>query len=232
YVNHVIALLPGAAANVGGDSVEAQMDDQMIVVMAPYDSPPPDPDGLLRPAANDNASGAALMLEAIRAMQESGYRPNRSFLFVAYSAQGLEGGEDASHPDPGDFLKARIGFANAFNIEAVVEIRGLGAGAGEGLALSTGGSQRLADLFERAAKNAGVSVARVDEGVDFNRVFETGSVRDSGQEAPRIALSWQGWEETSFTPEDTPDKLSEDKLEKAGRTLSLALMILGREKEY
>ncbi len=232
YVNHVIALLPGAAANVGGDSAAAQMDDQMIVVMASYDSPPPDPDGLDRLAANDNASGVAVMLEAIRTMQESGYRPNRTFLFVAYSAQGLEGGEDVSRPDPSAFLKAKSGFANAFNIEAVVEIRGLGAGNGNGLALSTGGSQRLAKLFERSAKNAGVSIMRVDEGVDFNRVFEEGSARDSGQEAPRITLGWEGWEETSGTPDDTPDALAQDKLKKAGQTLSLALMILGREKEY
>ncbi|HEY86210.1 MAG TPA: ABC transporter permease subunit, partial [Chloroflexi bacterium] len=116
YVNHVIATLPGAAGKAEGAGVETQMDDQMIVVMAPYDSPPPDPDGLERPAANDNASGVAVMLEAIRVMQESGYQPNRTFLFVAYSAQGKEGGEDVSRPDPSAFLKARSGFAATFKI--------------------------------------------------------------------------------------------------------------------
>ncbi len=46
-----------------------------------------------RPAANNNASGVAVMLEAIRTMQQSGYQPHKTFLFVAYSAEGLEGGQ-------------------------------------------------------------------------------------------------------------------------------------------
>ena len=33
------------------------------------------------------------MMETIRAMQESGYQPYKTFVFVAYSAEGMEGGE-------------------------------------------------------------------------------------------------------------------------------------------
>jgi hypothetical protein len=53
-----------------------------------------------------------------------------------------------------------------------------------------------------------------------------------GQEAPQIAISWAGWQATSGTPADTVEAISVDNLEKAGRALSLALMILGRETQY
>ena len=62
-------------------------------------------------------------------------------------------------------------------------------------------------------------------------MFEN-AARGQGQEAPQIGLSWQGWEADRGTPQDIPDRISASKLEQAGRMLSLALMILGRETEY
>jgi peptide/nickel transport system permease protein len=225
---HVIGHLPGT---MGITERTGLLNSQMIMVIAPYDSPPPNPDGLPRPAANDNASGVAVMLEVIRAMQESGYQPYKTFLFVAYSAEGMEGGEIVAAPDPGKLLQARSSFGNAFEVEAVVHLRGLGAGQGDGLALSTSGSQRLASLFEAAADQVGVSTTRVDEAVDLSMVFDNNPLR-GGQEAPQIVISWAGWQATSGTPADTVDAISVDNLEKAGRALSLALMILGRETQY
>jgi hypothetical protein len=86
-VRHVIGHWTGSS-----DSRYGGINDQMIVVMAQYDTPPPTPDDAEYAGANDNGSGVSVMLEAIRAMQESGYQPYRTFLFVAYSAEGLEGG--------------------------------------------------------------------------------------------------------------------------------------------
>ncbi len=225
---HVIGYIPGTA---GLSERTGQLNSQMIIVMAQYDSPPLNPDGQPRPAANDNASGVAVLLEAIRTMQESGYEPYKTFLFVAYPNEGMEGGEVVQTPDPSKLLQARSSFGSNFDVEAVVDLRGLGAGSGNGLALSTSGSQRLAGLFESAARQAGVSTTRVDEPVDLRMVFEN-TARGQGQEAPQIGLSWAGWEASSGTPQDTPQSVSADRLEKAGRTLSLALMILGRETEY
>ncbi|MBN1220441.1 MAG: ABC transporter permease subunit [Anaerolineae bacterium] len=231
-VYHVIGHLPGAAGKAELGGADTQLDNRLIMVLAQYDSPPPDADGLPRNGANNNASGVAVMLETIRTMQESGYQPYKTFLFVAYSGEGTEGGEWVTTPDPERLLQAKPAFINAFDIEAVVELKGLGAGDGEGLAFYTSGSQRLANLFETAAHQVGVKTTRVDEGVDFNLIFEERTVRQGGQEAPTISLSWQGGEEITGTPADTLETISEDKLEKAGRALSLALMILGREKEY
>ncbi len=226
-VNHVLGYWPGQGAKTG----MGQVDNRMIVVVAPYDSPPPGPDGRFYPAANNNAAGVAVMLEAIRSMQESGYQPYKTFLFVAYSAEGLDGGE-AVTLDPKKFLQAKPGFAGSYNIEAVIHLQGLGAGAGEGLALSTGGSLRLTKLFERAANNMGVATTRRDDAVNFDLVFGERSSFQSGQEAPLIGLSWQGGTENAGTTADGPDTVSADKLKQAGQTVGLALMVLGRELDY
>ena len=47
-----------------------------------------------------------------------------------------------------------------------------------------------------------------------------------------MGIRWEGWEETSLQPQDTVQSLSQEKLEKAGRVLTLALMTLGRELQY
>jgi peptide/nickel transport system permease protein len=233
-LRQVIGHLPGRAGHIEGapQADAAKLDHQLILVMAQYDAPPPTPDGSRYPAANDNASGVAVMLEAIRAMGESGYEPYRSFLFVAYSGEGLEGGEWVYPPDPQEFLKAKKGFAENFDVEAVVDLRGLGAGAGDGVVISAGGSLRLAELFERAARQVGVDTRRSGEPIDISIVFEEKELGEKGQEVSNVGLSWEGWKATSCTPADTITSISRDNLEEAGRTLSLALMILGRERQY
>jgi len=225
---HVLGYLPGASGQGPGN-----LDSEMIMVLAQYDAPAADPDGHPRLNANDNASGVAVMLEAIRTLQESGYQPYRTILFGAYSSEGLEGGEVVTAPpDPQKLLQGKIGFAGNFEVKAVIDLRGLGAGDGNKLAISTGGSLRLAQLLENAAAQMGVKTTRVDEPVDFTQVFAEQSTRQSGQTAPQIGLHWEGWEAIAHTPADTPETISAKKLEKSGRALSLALMILGRETEY
>ncbi len=227
---HVIGHLPGTAGYVSGAS--SKLDNRLIMVLAQYDSPPPSPEKEPYPAANDNASGVAVMLEAIRTMQETGYHPYKTFLFVAYSAEGLEASGAVFPPEVSRFLQAKHGFSTAFEVEAVVDLRGLGAGQGNGLVLSAGGSLRLANLFEAAARQMGVKAHRAGEAVDISIIFEERDFREGGQEAPHIGLSWEGWEETSRQATDTLDAISDDKLERAGRALALALLILGRETQY
>lgn len=233
-VLHVIGHLPGKAGHVPGAGEYQVKDDQVIIVLAQYDSPPADASEVLYPAANNNASGVGVMLEAIRTLQETGYQPYRTFLFVAYSGEGLEGGKDVCTPEAAEFLKAKYGFSTCLTIEAVVRLRGLGAGTGRTprLALSTQGSERLMNLFEDAAQRMGVRTRRVKGAIDMSIVFEEKSAYESAQEAPEISLSWTGWEETSRRPADTLDAISTARLEQAGRALALALMIMGRETRY
>jgi len=226
-VSHVIGSWTGVS-----DSRYGGLNDEMIVVMAPYDTPPPTPDEFAYPGANDNATGVAVMLEAIRAMKVSGYEPYRTFLFVAYSAEGQQGGEWVYPPDVERFLEAKRGFSSSFDIEAVMDLRGVGAGGGDALMISGEGSMRLADLLETCAARMGVKAKRGGESVDIGIVFEEKSRYESGQEAPRVGLRWEGWEATSHRPADTLSEVSPDRLERAGRVASLALMTLGRERQY
>jgi len=97
---------------------------------------------------------------------------------------------------------------------------------------ATGGSTRLANLFGASARRMGVRMRRVREPVDLSIVFEEKSPAESGQEAPSVRLSWEGWEATSRTAADTLETVSAERLAQAGRTLALALMVLGRETGY
>lgn len=221
---HVVGHLPGLA--------ERNLNNQVIVVMAQYDRPPTAPDGALFPSANDNASGVAVLLEVARTLQQSGYQPYKTILFVAYSGQGQEGGNWVYPPDVAKFLQAKYGFSSAFEVEAVIDIRAVGAGDGDQLAITTGGSLRLADLIDRSAEQVAVGTTRVDQTVDLSTIFSEGSAFDSGQEAPQIRVSWNGWDATARTVEDTVEGISAEKLDKSGRAITLALMLLGRETDY
>ncbi len=223
---HVIGYLPG----VKGDP-RAQLDNQMIVVMAQYDSPPLIPGGPIPGAANDNASGVALMLELIHTLQASGYQPNKTFLFIAYAGEGLEGGEWVQ-PDISRFIQTKVGFSNAYNIEAIIEIRGVGAGSGETVLVSTQGSLRLVELFESSAKRLGIPIKRAEDRIDLSVIFEEGDTFSAADEAPYVGLYWDGWWETGGTVNDNLDTIQVENLKQAGETLSLAVMVLGFEIDY
>jgi peptide/nickel transport system permease protein len=224
---NIIGHLPGVAG-VGG----SKLDQRLIVVLAQYDNPPAKPFDPPMQGANDNASSVAAMMEVLRTMQETGYQPYKTFLFVAYCGEGLDGGNPVRPLDVSNYLQSKLGFSTSFEVEAIVQLRGLGAGDGEGLVMSSGGSLRLANLLETAARQMGVAVERTGDDVDISVVFEQGSAFDSGEEAPSLGLSYAGWEASSRTALDTLENISVEKLEESGRVLSLALMILGRETQY
>ena len=92
-VQHVLGYIPGTHSY---DFCADCLGKKLIVVMAQYDAPSIGPDGEVYPAANDNASGVAVMLEAIRVLQETDYQPYKTLFFVAYSGEGFEGGETCS----------------------------------------------------------------------------------------------------------------------------------------
>jgi peptide/nickel transport system permease protein len=224
---HVIGHLPGVLSNQF-----AGIDDRLIMVLAQYDCPPTHADGEFHACANDNSSGVAIMLETIRTMQESGYQPYKTFLFIAYSGEGYEGGLPVSSGNVKRFLDAKYGFSSAYEIEAVVELRGLGASDGGDLLLASDGSLRLAKHFQSVSRRLGVPAQITREEIDLSLIFSEGSPLDSGEEAPRVRLYREGWETTSHTVEDRLESISVENLEEAGRVISLSLMIIGREIDY
>jgi hypothetical protein len=234
---NVIGHLPGVAGireGAGARERELQLDNRAILVVAQYDGLGRDVQGTLYPGANDNASGVAVMLELIRAWNEVGYQPKKTFVFVAYAGEGFTSGQVPSRQiDPTTFLKAKYGFATSLEIEAVVYLRGVGAGSGRGLSLSTEGSLRLGELFVDAARQQGVTVHRRDEGIDLGVIFERTAVgMGGGEEAPYIVVTWEGYEDASRLATDTVEIVDPHTLDQVGRSLSLALMVIGRETVY
>jgi len=70
------------------EGTDPVLKDQVVVVSAHLDHLPPAPDGRFHPGANDNASGAAALLEIAGAV--ASHPPGRSVLFVLFGAE--EGG--------------------------------------------------------------------------------------------------------------------------------------------
>ena len=157
---------------------------------------------------------------------------DKTFLFIAYSGEGYEGVEPVSSGDVKRFLDAKYGFSSAYEIEAVVELRGLGVGDGGELLLASGGSLRLAQHFQSISRRLRVPARITREEIDLSRIFSAGSPLDSGEEAPRVKVYREGWEATSRTAADQLESISVENLEEAGRVISLSLMIMGRETDY
>lgn len=228
-VKNVIGMLPGTDSR---DQCYDCLGNRLIVVMAQYDSPALGPGDAASPGANDNASGVAVMLEAMRVMLQTQYQPYKSFMFIAYSGEGLDGGMPVDEDDVNKFLQANPSFLS-FSLESVVQLRGVGSGSGNGVEISASGSLRLAELFEQAARRMGVRSVRASEAMDIGLIYDEKNLfQKSGLEAPTVSLSWQGWEEHARLPSDTLEHISMQSLKDSGETLALALMIMGREIQY
>jgi peptide/nickel transport system permease protein len=226
-VNNVLAYWPGQAA-----TGQTKLDDRMVVLMAKYDTPTLPPEGDVPHGAVDNASGIAVMLEVIRAMKQTDYEPNRTILFVAYSGEGEEAGGPVMVPEVAKLLQAKAGFSGNFEVDAIINIRGLSSDQGDALELLTAGSLRLGNLLEDSARRFSVATVRGGEGLDPSVIYQTGSSYDSGEEASRIVVTWQGWEAYSNMNNDEIRFVSEEQLEQSGRTIAMAVMVAGRELRY
>lgn len=217
-VMNVIGHLPGNS--------EA-LDSQLIIVAAQYDGPPSG-GGQVFPGANDNATGVAVMLETIRAMQESGYQPLKTFLFVAYSGEGLP--EPARAPAATSFLQARHGFENAFDIEGVIYLRSLGVGQEDELSIWTPTPSSLSKLVESAAHLVNMETILVNDSPTMNVFAPTGWEADAEAALPRVGISLEGWERSARLASDTVTFVTSERLDNAGRAVTLTLMIMGREQ--
>jgi ABC-type dipeptide/oligopeptide/nickel transport system permease subunit len=222
-VQHVIGHWPGFVSN----QFEG-IDNELFIVLAKYDCPPYDPEGGPARCEKDTAAGLAVMLEAIRAMREAEYQPYRTFIFIAYSGEGFEGGSRFQVENVDKFLEAKFGFSSAYELLGVIELGPLGPESGEGVIVTSDGSLRLTKLFAKAAGEQGLNVERVGADLDLERIFETGSTIESGSETPWIEIS-------GMKKDQEPDQLKfqdQEYLEQVGRALTQTLMVLGRELDY
>ena len=216
-VINVIGFIPGGRAAEG-------LDDQVIMIAAYYDGLGTGPDGTIYPGANDNASGVATMLEIARAWRDAPYQPRKTIIFVAWA-----GGEQHQSLSVFEVMNAKIGFATNLEVEAVIELSGVGAGDGSALLIAEGSSYRLTQLFRAAGRRLGAptTVQGKHAHTGLYRIPPLG-----GRSALTAIISWEGSDALAHTPLDTVDSLDTAKIEAVGRTVFLVATVMGREVEY
>jgi ABC-type dipeptide/oligopeptide/nickel transport system permease component len=219
---HVLGFIPGTGALM--QQVEGRgLDRQVIIVSAYYDGLGNQPDGVLYPGANDNASGVAMMLEMARQMVASPYQPKKTVMFVAWA-----GGERWEGLSVDEIMNAKIGFSS-LTPEAVIELSGVGAGTMNQAAIGEGSSFRLIQVFQDAAAEFDLNTTTRGRGPHFGLSSAPGFGERS---AMTLRLSWDGSDQYVHTPLDTADTIDPKKLEKLGRSALLTLLILSRETAY
>lgn len=207
--HNVVAVLPGSDPASRGE---------YVVVGAHLDHIGDWP--RLNPGADDNASGAATLLEVARAAASLEIRPRRSLVFVWFAAEelGLLGaGHFASHP-PAGLAKC----------VAVLNLDMLGVGTGLYVAGGDNFPQIRAALEQSRDRFAPGFLLRSGrirgEGrADHAPFFEKG--------IPAVSLFSSGGEHHGYhTPDDTVYRIAPKPMESAGRTVLGAAWALADEK--
>ncbi|MGC9357699.1 MAG: M28 family peptidase, partial [Anaerolineae bacterium] len=233
--NHplIVGYIPGTGSAMeagSGSSTPGKLrpgdplSNQAIIVSAYYDGLGVGFDGTLYPGANDNASGVAAMLEIARALQEGPYPPKRTVVFVAWPDGERYDGLSVTN------VTGFNAYFRSLNVEAVIELSGVGAGRGEAIALGEGSSYRLMQLFQQAADRLDVPTTTRGRGPHYGIMpVELGY---GGRSALTLYVHWDGSDETAHTPADTFESIDPEKMGRVGRTTLLALTVLSRELEY
>ncbi|MBM3141258.1 MAG: M28 family peptidase [Chloroflexi bacterium] len=221
-----VFLAPPAAVNainVVGVIRAATPTSRSIVLGAHYEEIGPDPDGVVFPAANDNASGTAVVLEVARLLAAGGARPAVNVVFAFWSGheEGLFGSRHyvASPPFP------------AAETELYVNVDTVGAGSGN--ALSVGASAGTArQLFAEAL--ARLRAQPEPFPIEPSGRFGGGSddVHFARSGVPVIAMAWSGvfgGPGTIHTPADAADLVDPAKVRVPG-VLTALLALLAAER--
>lgn len=195
---------------------DVALDRELVVVSAHYDSLAAEPDGSVRyDAADDSASGVAVLLEIARLWHEQGYTPRRTVLFAAF------GGSELTRSGAQFYAEGFAGPVSTLNPVAGFVLTRLGAG-GDALEISND-PQRVADLVERSGRSLAVEVVREDPlHHRYQELLRKGR--------PFIVI--QRTDSDVDIHQDTIDRLSADKLKEAGEVINLALIVVSRDASW
>jgi peptide/nickel transport system permease protein len=218
---NVIGFIPGVGSEMGPAKGQG-LDSRVIMVSAYYDGLGVGPDGTLYPGANDNASGVATMLEMARVLKQSTAQPKKTIVFVAWS-----GGERRESLSLFNVMNAKAGFG-LLSVETVIELSGVGAGDGRGIALGQGSSFQLVQTFQDAAGRLGVSTTTRGRGPHFGLYT---ALAFGGRSALTAYLSWDGSDRTAHTADDTVERIDPNKLRQVGQTALLVVSVLSQGTE-
>ncbi len=215
YYN-VIGYIPGTASEQG-------LDQQVILVSANLDGVGTSPDGTVYPGANDNASGVATLLELARVVKNSPFPPKKTVMFIVWN--GAERHESLSLVKT---MAGRLGF-NLYDVEAVLELSGTGAGSGSAVAINPDSSYRLVRLLQSAGSRLGIPTTARGRDPHFGmRILPA----VGGRKALTAYLGWDGADATAHLPADSAANIDPNKLSLTGRLATLVTTFLSRETNY
>ncbi|MDA0364768.1 MAG: M28 family peptidase [Chloroflexi bacterium] len=194
--HNVIAYLPAATPTT-----------RSIVIGAHYEEIGPDPDGTVFPAANDNASGTAVLLELARRLGEEQFSPAVNIVLIGWSGheEGLLGSAR---------YLARALFPIA-DTALYIDVDTVGQGGGT--SLSVNGTARDEFNAARALLAAQPEVFAIEFGDRSGGGSDDAAFSRAG--VPTLALAWSGVFTGSpmiHTPADTADGVDPAKLRTAG----------------
>jgi hypothetical protein len=207
--HNVLGILPGTDSS------------RTVVVGAHFEEIGPDPDGTVYPAANDNASGTAVLLELARLLQNRRVRPRATIVFAAWSGheEGLFGSQfSIDHPR---FPLAQTSLY--LNLDTV----GQGAGTQLDAFAASAGAQGLVHtaqgMLQASGEAAPVRVSSNADGTSDDLSFSQAGV-------PALALNWNGIIEDGrlHTPADTATTVDPAKLRLTGQIAALVLQLAAR----
>ncbi|MGI8551506.1 MAG: M28 family peptidase [Dehalococcoidia bacterium] len=204
--------------NVVGIRPGTSVAGRTVIIGAHYEEIGPDPDGAVYPAANDNASGTAVLVQLAHLLGRSNAAPDSTIIFAAWSGheEGLYGSQYyAAHP-----LLPISATALYLNIDTV------GQGAGSNLvAFASDAATRslLAGAISRLQmvdSSLPVQATTTDEGASDHETFDHAGV-------PTLALNWSGIIEDGrlHTLADTADTVDPAKLKTTGQVAALAAVL-------
>ncbi|HEV2501162.1 MAG TPA: M20/M25/M40 family metallo-hydrolase [Terriglobia bacterium] len=200
--NHVTSG-PVEAANVVGEIRGTEHPEQIVVAGAHLDS------WDLAEGATDNGVGVACVLEAARAILQSGYKPRRTIRFVLYTGeeQGLLGS---------------LAYAKAHQDEAANTVAALTLDNGQGPVtnLDMGGRKDLIPAVEQFTKSvAAFGKITVDDKAEFDT--DTGPFILQGLPGINMGQNSPNYRYTHHSPVDTFDHVNEDVLDRDATMLAL-----------
>jgi Zn-dependent M28 family amino/carboxypeptidase len=163
------------------------------------------------------------MLEIARVLKQGPYPPEKTIVFIAWS-----GGEHFEGFSVANAVNDTTAF-DAKNVEAVLELSGVGAGDGDALLLGEGSSYRLMKLFQQAAGQMGGKITNRGRAVHAGMKISSGFGERKGVSA---FLSWEGSDRLSHTDQDTLENIDREKINQTGKIISLVLSVIGREVDY
>ncbi len=202
---NVIGALPGS---------DPALSNEVVIIGGHYDGVGADPSGgLFYEAANDNASGPAVIMALVNHFVNTKVQPKRTIVFAAWTGEesGLVG-SDYYVKHPIFPLNQTVGY---INLDVV------GAGTGEGLTI-TNDSPNLGSLARTSAAQLGVNTegARIGGGSDHESFLR--------MKVPAVFFIWQNYGPI-HVPEDTFDKIDANKLRITGQVTALTAIRLANQ---